>query len=133
MRTRRYEFSKQVKRDALKRSEKRCEAVGEVYGNAFGKRCNAPLDHGVEFDHWPLPATDPGSDTLDNCVAVCKTCHMHKTNTYDTPMQAKGKRIRDKATGVVKAKGKLQSRGFPKAPPQKSASRPLSKKAERVE
>lgn len=99
-RSRRYEFPKQVKRDAIKRAAGLCEATGEVYGLEPGLRCNWTLAQGVEFDHYPLPATDEGSDALDNCVAVCPSCHRHKTRTYDTPMQAKGKRIRDKAAGV---------------------------------
>ena len=95
-RSKRHEFKKPTKRDALKRSNGKCEAIGEVYGLAPGQRCNAPLSRGVQFDHWPLPATDFGSDTLDNCVAVCIQCHSYKTRTYDTPMQAKGKRVSDK-------------------------------------
>lgn len=98
----RHEFSKAVKREALTRSGGLCEAVGEVYGLEPGQRCNAPLSHGVEFDHYPTPATDKGSDTADNCVACCRTCHRHKTSTYDVPMQAKGRRIRDKHAGIRK-------------------------------
>lgn len=96
----RYEFNKPTKREALKRSEGRCEALGEVYGLKAGERCNAPLSHGVEFDHYPSPATDKGSDTLENCVAACKSCHSFKTRSYDIPMQAKGKRVRDKFLGI---------------------------------
>lgn len=111
-RSKRHEFKKPTKRDALKRSNGKCEAIGEVYGLAPGQRCNAPLSRGVQFDHWPLPATDFGSDTLDNCVAVCIQCHSYKTRTYDTPMQAKGKRVRDKHTGVSRPAGQIKSRGF---------------------
>jgi len=96
----RYEFSKAIKREALKRSGRRCEAVGAIYGLKSGERCNAPLDQGVEFDHYPAPATDPGSDTLENCVACCPTCHRRKTGAYDVPMQAKGKRVSDKHLGI---------------------------------
>lgn len=108
----RNEFSRPTKREALKRSGGRCEAIGEVYGLAPGERCNATLSHGVEFDHYPLPATDKGSDTLDNCVAVCKVCHSHKTRTYDVPMQAKNKRVSDKHNGIVKPKGSIPNRPF---------------------
>jgi len=96
----RHEFTKATKRDALTRSGGLCEASGEVYGLPAGKRCNAPLSYGVEFDHYPVQATEPGSDTLDNCVAVCRKCHKHKTRTFDTPVQAKIKRVRDKAAGI---------------------------------
>ena len=68
----RYEFPARVKRAARERSEGRCEAVGEVYGLEPGQRCNAPLDgKRVEIDHYPLPATDKGSDVLENAVACC--------------------------------------------------------------
>lgn len=110
--SRRYEFSKQIKRDALRRSDMRCEAIGKVYGLEEGRRCNAPLANGVQFDHYPSPATDPGSDTLDNCVACCKTCHGFKTRAYDTPMQAKGKRIRDRHVGIKKRRRTIPGRRF---------------------
>lgn len=122
----RHEFSKPTKREALRRSGGFCEAVGAVYGLEPGQRCNAPLSRGVEFDHWPVPATDEGSDTLDNCVSCCPTCHRFKTSSYDVPMQAKGKRIRDKHTGVS-SRFKLQSRGFAKAGPQRTATGPVNK------
>ena len=108
----RHEFSTKVKRLALQRSTGYCEAVGNVYGLEPGQRCNAPLSYGVEFDHYPIQATEEGSNGLENCVAVCKTCHKHKTRTFDIPTQAKSKRIRDKHSGIKKAKKKIPSRGF---------------------
>lgn len=125
-RSRRYEFSKQTKREALQRSGKLCEAVGPVYGLPPGQRCNAPLDGGVEFDHYPAPATDKGSDTLENCVATCKTCHRFKTSSYDVPMQAKGKRVSDKHLGIRRP-SQFTSAGFRKAEPQRSATRKIEK------
>ena len=111
-RSKRYEFSKATKREALKRSEKLCEAVGTVYGLNTGTRCNGPLSQGVDFDHYPLPATDKYSDGLENCNAVCRICHKYKTATFDIPAQAKSKRIQDKHNGITRPKGKIQSRGF---------------------
>lgn len=111
-RSRRYEFSKQTKREALQRSGKLCEAVGTVYGLPPGQRCNAPLDSGVEFDHYPKPATDEGSDNLENCVATCKTCHRFKTSTFDVPVQAKTKRVSDKHNGISRPKSKIPNRPF---------------------
>ena len=123
----RHEFTKPTKRLALKRSGGLCEAIGEVYGLAFGQRCNTPLSRSVEFDHWPIPATDHGSDTLDNCMAVCPACHRRKTSSYDVPMQAKGKRVSDKHLGI-RQPSRMQSRGFDKRPAQLTASRPLRAK-----
>jgi hypothetical protein len=122
----RHEFSRQTKREALRRSGGLCEAVGEVYGLDPSARCNGPLSHGVEFDHYPLPAGDKGSDTIGNCVAVCLTCHRWKTSHYDIPVLAKGKRISDRHLGIT-VKSKWGSRGFPKAAPQLSASTPHHK------
>lgn len=125
----RHEFSKPTKRQAMKRSDGRCEALGEVYGLKAGERCNAPLSHGVEFDHYPAPATDKGSDTLDNCVACCRACHSRKTAAYDIPMQAKGKRISDKQLGIRRPSS-FQSRGFPARPKQASATRPIIRRSD---
>jgi len=106
-RSRRYEFSKEVRRAAVKRAAGRCEAIGEVYDLEPGQRCNGDLARGFEIDHYPAPATDPDSDTLENAVVCCLTCHAYKTRTYDTPMQAKSKRIRDKASGVHRSNARL--------------------------
>ena len=108
-RSRRYEFPKPVMRDALARSEGRCEAVGVAYGLEPGQRCNAVLVR-KEFDHYPLPATMEGSDTLGNCVVCCPTCHGHKTRTLDIPIQAKTKRVSDKHNGIVRPKGSIPNR-----------------------
>lgn len=125
-RSKRYEFSKQTKREALRRSEGLCEAVGAVYGLEPGQRCNSPLSHGVEFDHYPAPATDKGSDTLENCVSACRTCHRFKTSSFDVPMQAKAKRVSDKHLGI-RPRSSFQSRGFEKADPQRNATREIKK------
>lgn len=118
MRQERYEFSRKVKRAAYKRAGGRCEARGTIYGLAPEARCTAFLGPAnVEYDHWPVPATDEGSDTLENCVACCKECHRIKTSTYDQPMQAKGRRIRRKNGPEElrrKPKRKIQSPGFSK-------------------
>lgn len=101
----RSEFSKPTKREALKRSGGLCEAVGQLYGLPFGQRCNAPLSRGVEFDHFPIAATEPDCTGIDNCVACCPSCHRWKTSHYDVPAQAKSKRVRDAHFGVTKKNG----------------------------
>lgn len=124
----RHEFSTKTKRLATARANGRCEAVGEVYGLDPGKRCNAPLaGKRVEHDHYPIPAGDEGSDKLENCMTCCKSCHDFKTATYDIPMQAKGKRISDRHQGITRSTPKIRSAGFRKAPPQRTASRPIKK------
>lgn len=97
----RHNFSAKVKRQARERSGGFCEAVGAVYGLSVGQRCNAALEgKRVEIDHYPVPATDEGSDVLENAVACCVDCHRFKTSTYDVPMQAKGKRMSDRNLGL---------------------------------
>lgn len=124
----RHNFSAKVKRQARERSGGHCEAIGEVYGLPPGERCNAALaGKRVEIDHYPIPATDEGSDVLENAVACCTKCHGHKTATYDVPMQAKGKRVSDKHLGIRRP-SQFTSAGFRKAEPQRSATRQLTKR-----
>lgn len=123
----RSEFTKPTKREALRRSGGFCEAVGEVYGLEPGQRCNAPLSQGVEFDHYPVPATERDSDGLDNCVACCPLCHSQKTRTFDIPVQAKTKRVSDKNLGIRKP-STLRSAPFQKAPKQNKASKAIAPK-----
>lgn len=124
----RHNFSPKIRRQARERSGGFCEAVGEVYGLPAGQRCNAPLaGKRVEIDHYPIPATDEGSDVLENAVACCVNCHRFKTSTYDVPIQAKGKRVSDRHLGLRKP-SRLRSRGFEKAPPQRRATTPIQRK-----
>ncbi len=123
----RHEFTKAVKRAAVARAKGRCEAVGEVYGLEPGQRCGADLGRGFEIDHYPVPATEAGSDALDNAVVCCKLCHAHKTRTFDIPVQAKTKRVSDKHLGIVKPAGRIQSPGFRPAVPQRTATTPPTK------
>lgn len=124
----RHNFSAKVKRQARERSGGFCEAEGAVYGLPEGQRCNASLDgKRVEIDHYPIPATDEGSDVLENAVACCTDCHGLKTASYDIPMQAKGKRVSDRNLGIRPA-SKWQSAGFRPASPQHRATAPLKKR-----
>ena len=107
----RAEFSKQTKRDALKRSGGLCEAVGEMYGLPAGQRCNAPLAYGVEFDHVVLEANSH-DNSLKNCAATCVRCNRWKAAKHDTPLAAKTVRQQDKLGLGIKKRS-----SFPKPPP----------------
>jgi len=87
----RREFSKQVKRDALKRAAGKCEATGcgAVYGVKF------------HFDHV-IPDALNGEPTLENCAVLCHVCHAHKTRNHDIPRIAKAVRGSDKHLGIRK-------------------------------
>ena len=104
-------FPKSVKRLALLRSLKLCEAIGALYGLKADIRCNAPLSHGCEFDHI-LAASNGGDNSLENCAAVCIKCHMFKTTQNDTPRAAKTVRQQDKHNGITSTKAAIPSRPF---------------------
>jgi hypothetical protein len=107
----RREFTKNTKRQALKRSGGLCEAVGQWYGLGKGKRCNLPLSHGLHFDHVNLDANSKDNG-LSNCAAVCTKCHAHKTRKHDIPLAAKTVRQQDKASGIKGRQHKWPSRKF---------------------
>ena len=95
----RREFTKQTKRDALKRSGGKCEAIGPLYGWPKHAGCNASLAYGVQFDHVILDANSK-DNSLENCAAVCPKCHKWKSTKHDAPLAAKTLRQQDKASGI---------------------------------
>jgi 5-methylcytosine-specific restriction protein A len=109
----RREFPKQVKVQAAARANGRCDGCGARL--VFG---------GYHYDH-DIPDALGGDPTLENCRVLCKTCHGAKTTQLDVPRIAKGKRQRDMAQSITTPKGRLQSRGFDKAEPQRTATRPI--------
>ena len=115
----RREFTKATKREALKRSGGRCEAIGEWYDLRKGERCFGFLSYGVQFDHIDLDANSK-DNSLANCAAICPRCHRYKTAKIDIPKAAKTVRQQDKDLGIRAAKQKIQSRGFPKVSKRKA-------------
>ena len=107
----RKEFSRNTKRDALKRAKNQCEAVGSWYGLHPGERCEASLGHGVEFDHIILEANSH-DNSLENCAAVCIPCHRIKSAKHDTPTAAKTVRQRDKHQGIRTKTSRWPKRSF---------------------
>ena len=55
----RHEFPQSIKREAVRRADGKCEAVGAVYGLPDNVRCNGDLSRGKQIDHYPAPAGDP--------------------------------------------------------------------------
>lgn len=87
----RREFSKQVKRDAFRRSHGFCEAG-----------CGSKLQLGkFHYDH-DIPDGLGGEPTLENCKVLCFACHGAKTRKRDVPAIAKAKRIQDRQIGIKK-------------------------------
>lgn len=114
----RHEFHRSVMLEAWKRCGGRCE------------KCTAKLMPGrYQYDHI-VPDALGGEPTLDNCQVLCSACHGEKTAKRDVPAVAKSNRVRAKHLGIVRPKRSLVSRGFAKAPPQHSATRPIIRKAD---
>ena len=109
----RHEFSTKTRKEALKRSGKRCEAAGSWYGLPEGMRCSNDLSLGVQYDHLILDANSK-DNSLENCRAVCPKCHAWKTANRDTPLAAKT--VRQSFMGMkTKVKGKIKSAPFQKS------------------
>jgi hypothetical protein len=114
----RREFSKPVKRAALIRADGRCE------GRMAGDRCPCSLRRRwFAFDH-DVPDWMGGPATLENCRVLCVTCHAEKTNKQDIPVIAKSRRIIDREHGI-RHRRRIETRGFERADPQRTASRPI--------
>jgi len=69
-----------------------------------------------------------GEPTLENCKVHCRNCADVKTFTEDNPRMAKADRVLKKNFGLGRTKQKIQSRGFAKAAPQRTASRPVERR-----
>lgn len=108
----RKEFGSKVRKAALARSGRVCEAVGAWYGLPAGQRCTRDLSYGVEYDHLILDANSK-DNSLENCRAVCPDCHRWKTSHRDTPTAAKT--VAQSLMGMkTRPKGKIA--GQPKQP-----------------
>ena len=125
--TGRREFSKEQKRQMLRRAMREnrvhCEGCGmDVTGKAF------------EFDH-----TIPEALVVDKSKPITpddgkllgkECCHRGEDSKTASDMQriTKARRLEAKA---IDRRPQIRSRGFDKAPPQRTASRPLIRKSER--
>lgn len=96
----RHEFTRETRREALKRSGNKCEASGLRYGLDEGQLCNCSLSVGVIFDH-DVPDQLGGDNSLENCRVVCVTCNKFKT-LGDIRQIRKSDRQRDKASAAAK-------------------------------
>lgn len=107
----RREFTRKIKAQAALRANGKCES------------CAAVLKAGeAEYDHI-LADQLGGEPTLANCQVLCRVCHRGPggKTANDIRQIRKSDRQRDKATGAVRAAGKLKSAGFP--PTEKAESR----------
>jgi 5-methylcytosine-specific restriction protein A len=104
------EFTAKTKEKAYERSKGKCE----------NRLCGLPLQIGkIHYDHI-IPCRLGGTNDLQNCQALCLSCHQEKTAKEDIPRIAKSRRQHRRHIGAIEPKQQMQSRGFPKR--EKSAS-----------
>lgn len=122
----RREFPSKVKKLAFAR----CCRSGTKPGIPQCENCGNELRGGnIEYEHLD-PDGLGGEPTLENCGVWCAVpCSSKKTHTEDNPRMSKADRVLRKTYGLRPARKKIQSRGFAKAPPQRTASRPLEKRS----
>jgi hypothetical protein len=117
----RQEFPASVKRAAFRR----CCRDGKPYCES----CGIELKPGnIEYEHIQADGLS-GAPTLQNCGVWCRSsCSKKKTHAADNPIMAKADRVLRKSYGLRPARQKIQSRGFAKAAPQRTASRPIERR-----
>lgn len=78
-----------------------------------------------QADHI-IALVNGGEHRETNLQVLCDWCHKVKTRE-DVAIKAKGAKVRARHLGI-KAPSRLRSRGFPKAEPQHTATRPIRRK-----
>lgn len=113
--TRAHNFTRKQKAELHLRCKGKCDACGAKLKTGEG-----------EADHI-LPVILGGESVLENGQIICRVCHVEKTG-QDVRRTRKADRVRDYHSGASDKPSRLQSRGFPKPPPQKNrASAPIQK------
>jgi hypothetical protein len=116
----RREFPVAVKRAAFKRC---CDKDGKPRCENCG---NLLVSGNITYEHLQ-PDGLQGEPTLENCGVWCTRPCSKAKDRIDNPRMVKADRVTRKTYGLTPAKAKIQSAGFQKRPPQRSASRPVSK------
>ena len=121
----RRDFPKAIQRAAYHRAAGQCE--GQL---PDGTRCPCALTPAkFAYDHI-VPDALGGEPTLSNCQVLCTLCHAEKTRE-DIERISKAKRAWDAHHGIRDPHRRtIRSRGFPKVPPQRPATRPLKRWSE---
>lgn len=124
---RRTEFPVSVKKAAFLRCcQNAPEGVKNIPNTPQCESCGLPLNArtGIIYEHLDADGLG-GQPILENCGVWCSTCSDIKTHTEDNPRMAKADRGARKAFGLERPRKKIQSAGFAKAAPQRTASRPI--------
>jgi 5-methylcytosine-specific restriction endonuclease McrA len=93
------------------------------------QQCRRPIVGKLraEFDHV-IPLIIGGENRENNYQMLCSECHATKTK-LDVRLKAKVAAVRAKHLGLRPARQKIQSAGFRKAEPQRTASRPIERRS----
>ena len=123
----RREFPQKVRKQAFVR----CCKNGTLPGIPQCENCGNQLRAGnIEYEHLD-PDGLGGEPTLENCGVWCAVpCSSKKTHTEDNPRMAKADSVLKKTYGLQPARQKIQSAGFQRAKPQRTASRPIVRRSE---
>lgn len=98
MRHTRSNFTKETKRQALRRSNGICEC--HLIPHVFPVACGLPLGEGNTFyEHIDMSRVS-GRNDIDNCAALTRTCWKFKTASYDLPTIARVHKREDRARGI---------------------------------
>ena len=115
----RSEFPQSVRKAAFRRccgkdGIPKCEGCGNILRGG-----------GIFYEHM-VPDGLGGEPTLDNCEVRCTSCKKAK-DKVDNIIMAKADRVLKKTYGLTPPKRKIVNRGFEKASPQHTATRPIRK------
>ena len=122
----RREFPQSVRKIAFRRA---CKPDGVP-------KCECPTHIGprmIRAGHLRYEHLQPdglaGEPTIENCGVWCDVCSLAKDKT-DKATMSKADRVVKKTFGLMPTKRqKIASRGFRKAPPQHSATRPIERRS----
>lgn len=110
--SRRDEFPRSVKLEALERSGGVCEC--HLIPHVFKTFCGLPLGTGNTFFEHIVCDEIRKDNSLRNAAVLTKTCWRFKTDHHDLPIIAKAKRNFDSHNGIVRPRRTLPGgRGDP--------------------
>ena len=121
----RTEFSQKIRKAAFVR----CCREGTRPGIPQCENCGLELTSGNIIYEHVQPDGLGGEPIAENCKVFCrKICATKKTVEEDNPRMAKADAVLKSTYGLRPARQKINSPGFQKSEPQRSASRPVQRR-----